>query len=521
MSRTQVELPDDIAALKALVVKQAEQIALLEHNVECYRRMLFGPSSEKRRGESRPADHANQAHLFCAELLAEAERVARDKQVEGSIELAQPKQPRKQGKRRATFPDHFAHVATSYELPLDQRRCACGGELHEISKERTRELERLETTIVHEIQRAKYACRKCGEGVVTAPGPDRVIEKGLLGPGFLAHVATERFGNHMPYYRLEKKYATEGVEISRSVLERSMARCAELLEPIYHELKRQVLTSGIIFTDDTPVTIARPSSGQGSRPGRVWCYVDREDQVVYDFTESRKRDGPLLFLKGFRGFTHADAYPGYDALYLPDEVIEVGCWAHARRKFVEAETTDPELSKQAVAQIRELYAIERAAKPLEPEERRALREREARPRLEVLRAWMAGVEATVLPKSPMARAIGYAQAQWTALTRYVEDGRLEIDNNRAERTLRPFAVGRKNWLFFQTTGGGRTGVVLMSLLMSAKAAGLDPRIYFRDVLLRISRESDPAKLVPLGWREHFAAEVAAERDAAVAKILGR
>lgn len=521
LSRTQVELPDDVAALKAMIAAQQERIAALEHNVEVYRRLAFGPSSEKRRGEPGPAEHERQQHLFGIDLFAEAQRVAREKHVEGSLEFAAPAPPKKPGKRRSKFPEHFPHVATLYELPADQRLCACGGELHEISRERTRELERLETTIVHEIQRSKYACRKCGEGVVAAPGPDRVIPKGILGPGFLAHVITERFGNHMPYYRLEKKYGTEGLELSRSVLERSMARCAELLEPVYEELKRQVLASGVIFTDDTPVTIARPSAGEGSRPGRVWCYVDRDDQVVYDFTETRKRDGPLAFLQGFTGFTHADAYPGYDALFLPDDVIEVACWAHARRKFVEAETTDAVLSKEAVQHIRELYVIERVAKDLPPEERRALREREALPRLEALRAWLGGVEATVLPKSPMARAVSYTQAQWEALVRYIEDGRLEIDNNRAERALRPFAVGRKNWLFFQTVGGGRTGVVLMSLLMSAKAAGLDPRVYFRDVLLRIARESDPAKLVPLGWREHFAAEVAAERDAAIAKILGR
>lgn len=227
-----------------------------------------------------------------------------------------------------------------------------------------------------------------------------MIEKGLLGPGFLAHVVTERFGNHMPYYRLEKKYATEGLELSRSVLERSMARCAELLEPLYQELRRQVLDTGVIFTDDTPVTIAQPGSGQGSRKGRVWCYVDREDQVVYDFTESRKRDGPLLFLRGFTGFAHADAYPGYDALFLPDELIEVGCWAHARRKFVEAETTDPELSKQAVARIRELYAIERAAKQLEPDPARSRRPHRTCGR----RTWRAGSRGRSWFRAAPARA---------------------------------------------------------------------------------------------------------------------
>lgn len=521
LSPSELVLPDDVEALKALVVQQHQQIAELKHNVEVFRRMAFGTSSEKRRGDESPNRHAGQGHLFCAELLAEAERVARQKDVEGSVEISQPSKPKKPGKRRTTFPDHLPRVTTLYALPEQQRRCKCGGELHEIGRENTRELERLETTIVHQIDRAKYACRSCEEGVVTAPGPDRVIDKGLLGPGFLAHVIADRFGNHMPYYRLEKKFASEGLDLSRSVLERSMARCAELLEPIYTEIKSQVKGSGVIFTDDTPVTVARPSSAPGSKLGRVWCYVDGEDQVAYDFTESRKRDGPLSFLVGFTGFAHADAYAGYDALFLPDDVSEVGCWAHARRYFVNAETTDPVLAREAIDRIRLLYRVEREGKDLEPDARRALREQESVPLLESLRGWLAGVEAKVLPKSPMARAVGYVQAQWDALTRYVTDGRLEIDNNRAERALRPFAVGRKNWLFFQTAGGGRTGVVLMSLLMSAKAAGLDPRVYFRDVLLRIAHETDVSKLTPKGWREHYAATVTAERDAAVAKILGR
>lgn len=520
VSQTLVELPDDVEALKAIIAKQAEQIAALEHNVEVFRRLVFGPSSEKRRGGEETPAHPMQGHLFFAPLLAEAERVSRETGAEGSLEIAPPSSaPRKRG-RRNKFPEHMPRATSTFELPAEQQRCKCGGELHEIGHETTRELQRIETTVVHEIRRVKYGCRNCCEGVTVAPGPERVIEKGILAPSFLAHVWSERFGNHMPYYRLEKKYASEGLDLSRSVLERSMAKCAELLEPVYEELKRQVVASEVLFTDDTPVTVARPSSGNGSRPGRVWVYTTGE-LVVYDFTETRKRDGPLSFLEGFEGFAHADAYPGLDALFLPGDVIEVACWAHARRKFVESESTDPELSKEAVDRIRRLYAVERAAKGKEPEERRALRQEHAVPLLEELRAWLAVAEVKVLPKSPMGSAIHYAQAQWRALTRYVEDGRLEIDNNTAERALRPFAVGRKNWLFFQTLGGGRSGVILMSLLMTAKEAGINVQVYFRDLLLRLAHESDVTKLVPHGWRKHFAEQVEAEHQAAIAKLFGR
>ena len=391
-----------------------------------------------------------------------------------------------------------------------------------MGEETTRELERLETAVVHEIRRAKYACRQCGEGVQTAPGPDRVIEKGLLGPGFLAHVAVERFGNHMPYNRLEKKYAAEGLSLSRSVLERSMKTLAELLSPIRERLLQEILDSPVLFTDDTPVTIARPRAGPGSKKGRVWAYLDRDGRHAYDFTESRKRDGPLAILAGYTGSIHADAYPGYDPLFLPEGAREVACWAHVRRKFVDAEASEPQLAKEAIDRIGELYQVERLAKQSERNDqaRRDLRQRHAVVIADELFAWMAVTESSVLPKSPMGQALAYALKLEDALRRYLDDGSLEIDNNAAERALRAVAVGRKNWIFFQTEGGGETAVVLLSLVMSAKAIGIDPRIYLRDVMLRIGRESDVAKLTPDGWREHFQAEVEGEHRAALARFLG-
>ncbi len=516
------DLPDDVAILKAMVVERDKKIAAQRHAIDVLTRIAFGRSSEKRRPSPLP-EAIGQGHLFHAELLAEAERTAKTKAVQGEITIAPPKRPKKAGGRRAKFPAHLPRVTTSYELPEEQRSCPkCGFQLHEIGDETVRELERLETAIVHEIRRRKYACRCCTDGVVTAPGPDRVIEKGILAPGFLASVAVERFGNHMPYHRLEKKYASEGLDLSRSVLERSMARCAEILAPIREQLLVEVLCAPSIFTDDTPVTIARPRGQVGSKQGRVWIYADREGRHVYDFTDSRKRDGPMRILGGYRGFIQADAYPGYDALFLPDGATEVACWAHARRKFVEAEKSDPELAAAAIERIKALYALETqcTSAGLDDAQRLAVRREHARPLLDELFAWMAAREAEVLPKSPMATALRYSLSLETALRRYATDGRLEIDNNRAERALRPVAVGRKNWMFFQSEGGGETATVLLSLVMTAKAIGLDPKVYLRDVLLRVARESDVSKLTPHGWKEHFAAEVEAERRAALDYFVG-
>ncbi len=524
------ELPDDVAALKVIIAKRndviaqhVETIAAKDHTIAVLTRIAFGKKSEKRPRTSLPADAIGQGHLFHAELVAEAERTAAAKKVQGEIVLTPPKRAPKRGGRRARFPDHLPRVTTRYELEDDARSCAqCGGTLHEIGEEKTRELERLETAIVHEIRRAKYACRGCTDGVTTAPGPDRVIEKGLLGPGFLAHVAVERFSNHMPYHRLEKKYAAEGLDLSRSVLERSMKTCAEILAPIHEQLRKEVIAEPVLFTDDTPVTIARPRGRIGSSQGRVWIYLDREGRHSYDFTESRKRDGPIAVLGDYRGAIHADAYPGYDGFYCPEGATEVACWSHARRKFDQAETTDPQLAKEAIERIGAIYGVEREAKRrgLDDDARRELRQARSVVLVDELFAWMAKTEAEVLPKSPMGRALAYALKLETALRRFLDDGRLEADNNAAERALRAVAVGRKNWLFFQTEGGGETAVVLLSLVMTAKAAAIDPRISLRDVLLRVARETDVAKLTPHGWREHFQAEVEEERQAALASFLG-
>jgi len=313
------DLPADIEALQRLVVTQREAIARLEHNNRLLVQMVFGRSSERRAIPADPPPVSSQGHLFVQEIAAEAARLAAVHGVVATVSVAAHERQR-HGRRR-DFPEHLPVVRTVCELEDDQRQCACGGTLKEFGEETSRELERVETTIVHEIARKKYSCPACGEGVVTAPWRGRVIEKGLLGPGFLAHVITERFGHHMPYFRLESKYKSEGLDLSRSVLCESMTRCSELLEPIADVLRQGVVGSGVIFTDDTPVTVARSNDG-GPREGRVWVYRDREGHHWYDFTPTRKRDGPLGVLKGYKGFIHADAYAGYDQLFLPDGATE-------------------------------------------------------------------------------------------------------------------------------------------------------------------------------------------------------
>ncbi|MFT7487288.1 MAG: transposase [Candidatus Paceibacteria bacterium] len=510
---------------KKLVLQEqasSARIAELEQRVHVLTRMAFGRSSERRKPTGNLDSNPNQQHLFLTDILADAERVAEETGAVGhlSVTPAAPSKAKNKG-RRSSFPDHLPVVAVEFELPEDERRCSCGGELHKVGFEQSQELERIEVTILLQKKRAKYACRSCGDGITTATGPARVIDKGLLGVGFLANIITERFVSHMPYYRLEKKYQSEGLDLSRSVLERSVARCAELLEPLHAALREEVLSKDILFTDDTTVTLVNPRSKGGSSKGRVWIYLDKLGNHFYDFTKTREASGPELILKDFLGYVHADAYGGYDWLFQPGGPTEVACWAHTRRYFERAEKSDPKLSAKALDLIRGLYRIEKKAKEdeLNPEAVAALRQEYAVPILKNIWAWLAEVEAQVLPKGPMGKAVHYAQAHWDALNVYVTDGRLEIDNNASERAMRPIAVGRKNWLFFQTIGGGKTAAILMSLIQTAKAAGVNVQLYLRDVLQRIATESDMKKLLPHAWKEHFEPEVMKRRNEIV-ELLG-
>jgi len=535
-------LPDDVEALRKLLVEEIaqrdaaiarrdeelarrdERIRILESENRLLRAEHFGRSSERRPLD--PEQLSGSQGTFAsflagpfASLVEQAERVADEKGVEGTVELRSPR-ARTKPKRRQDFPDHLPRVCSIFRLEKKDRACGCGGTLEPIGEEVTRELERVETAVVHEIARMKYACTSCQCGVKIALGPERVIDKGLLGVGFLAHVLVERFAHHMPYNRLESKYAGEGFNLSRSVLCESAGRCAELLTPIAEQIKKDALASGVVQTDDTPVTLQEDSK-KNSRQGRVWVYRGLGGQVFFDMTESRGRDGPRAVLAGFAGLLQADAYPGYDAFFKDGTIVEVGCWAHARRYFVKAEDSEPVLAKEAIGRIRELYALEARAKEvgLDAAALRNVRQRESRPRLDALFDWMERTRGTVLDKGPLAKALDYALSNRVALTRYTDDGRVDIDNNGAERALRAVAVGRKNWIFFGNERGGQTAAVMYSLIATCKEHGVNPREYLRDVLLRIAKASDVRELTPYGWKAKWAPVVMAHQASVVERLM--
>ena len=356
--------------------------------------------------------------------------------------------------------------------------------------------------------RPKYACKACQANVVIAQRLPEPIEKGLPGSGLLAHVIVSKYSDHLPLYRQEGIFRRHGVELSRQTMCDWMAISAELLEPIVKEMHREILKSRVIQTDDTTVPVLDRSLGK-TRTGRLWDYLGDRDHphVVYDYTPDRSAEGPLRMLEGYEGYLQADAYSAYDSLYASKKIIEVGCWAHARRKFYDARTSDPVRSHVAMAMIQRLYRVEKDAKDLDDAVRRALRQERSKPVLKEIETWLLQEKDRALPKSPISEAIGYALNHWQALERYTDEGWLSIDNNASERGMKPVALGRKNWLFAGSDAGGKTAATLMSLCMTCKNLAIDSFAYLRDVLERIS--THPARrigeLLPDQWKTERAA----------------
>jgi transposase len=354
--------------------------------------------------------------------------------------------------------------------------------------------------VIREV-RPKFACPHCSK-LVQAEASSRPIAGGEAGPGLLAHVLVSKYADHLPLYRQSEIYARSGVELSRSTLADWVGSVSKLLAPLVEGVRRYVMSADKLHADDTPVPVLAPGLGK-TKTGRLWTYV-RDDRpwgastppaVWFAYSPDRRGEHPQQHLRDFNGDLQADAYAGFQALYETGKVREAACWAHVRRKFYDlAEAHRSPLAREAVERINQLYAIEKSIRGRPPDERRRVREAEARPRLEALREWLEQSRVQLSRKSVTTLAVNYALGQpsdtqrrrWEALLRYTEDGRLEIDNNAAERALRAVALGRKNYLFAGSDKGGERAATIYSLLGSAKLNSLDPEAYLREVLSRIA-----------------------------------
>jgi transposase len=485
-------LPDDLLALKQLVLQEHQRAELYKHRYDLLARRTFGRSSEKLK------DSPDQQLLF--ELPTEPEKPAPATPTEESKPA-----PRKSGKRRP-LPPELTRQRHEYTLPEEQRRCPCCSDVMQPFGEEVTEQREFIPASLFVIQHAqiKYACRKCQEKPVTAPGPQKVIERISAGPGLLAWNVIAKFQHHQPLYRQEDIFKQHGDEIPRSTQCSWLATVADLLKPLYRRMATQVLNAHKIHTDDTPIRVLAPGTGK-TRTARFWVYLGDEisPYTLFDYTPNRSRDGPQEFLKGFKGYLQADAYAGYDRLYAGNDVIEVACWAHTRRKFFEARDTDAR-ADEMLSLIKQLYAIESEARDLKlpPGLRRDLRQLKSVPILERMEPWLAAREADTLPKSPLGQALTYARNQWAALKRYVDDGTLEIDNNLGENALRPICLGRKNYLFVGSDAGGQRAAILYSLIRTCERHGVNAWNYLRDILTRISTHpaSQIDDLLPHRWK---------------------
>ena len=482
-------------ALKALVRAQHEQLLWRESEIEHLKlliaklqRMQFGRKSEKL------ARQIEQLELRLEDLQAkpvENAGLAESQSAPPALPLLirTPVKP-----ARRPLPDHLPRQTQRHE-PKESACPDCGGALSKLGEDVSEMLEYVPASffVVRHV-RPKLSCTKC-DHIVQAAAPTRPIERGVAGPGLLAHVLVSKYADHLPLYRQSEIYARYGVELERSTLADWVGGTSELLDPLVETLRRYVMAAGKVHADDTPVPVLAPGNGR-TKTGRLWTYV-RDDRpagsmaapaVWFAYSPDRKGEHPERHLRTFRGALQADAYAGFNQLYKEDgRIQEVACWAHVRRKFYDLQEAHASpIAREALERIAALYAIEKEIRGRPPDERQQVRMLRSWPLLQSLRDWFEVSLTKLSRKSDTTAAIRYALGLWPALTRYCDDGRLEIDNNAAERALRVVALGRKNYLFAGSDTGGERAASIYSLIGSAKLNGLDPEAYLREVLSRIA-----------------------------------
>lgn len=392
------------------------------------------------------------------------------------------------------MPEHLPREIQTH-WPESRDTCtACGAPMKQLGEDVSEQLEYVPASFrVIRCVRPKLAC-SCCDHIAQAAAPSRPIERGMAGPGLLAHVLVSKFADHLPLYRQSVIYARKGVELERSLLAKWVGHSAALLQPLVDALRRHVMAATKLHADDTPVPVLAPGNGK-TKTGRLWVYV-RDDRssgdatppaVWFTYTPDRKGIHPKQHLASFTGTLQADAYGGYQAIYETGSVAEAACWAHDRRQFYELHAARPNaLNTEALERIGALYKIQEQIRGKPPNERRAYRQAQARPLLDQLHAWLSATLGTLSRKSETSRAILYALNRWEALTRYCDDGRLEIDNLPVERALRGVAIGRRNYLFAGADSGGERAAAIYCLIGTARLNGVDPEAYLRFVLARIA-----------------------------------
>jgi transposase len=492
------DLPNDPAALKGLVTSLASELKFRDILIEKLKHQLAGMRQHRFGSRSEALDQLA--------LTLEDEEIAASAQDPAPADTDQAATPPKGKPKRKPLPGHLPRNETTLS-PGDS--CAeCGGNLKTLGEDVTEELEYIPGRfVVNRIIRPRMTCTCC-ETFHQAALPWRPIERGRPGPGLLAHVMVSKYGDHVPLYRQSQIYNRERVDLDRSTMAGWVGKSAALLEPLADAIKKHVLKGQAIFADDTPVKLLAPGSGK-TKTARLWAYVRDErpwageahPAAWYQFSPDRKGVRPREHLAAYEGFMHADGYPGFNDLYRTGKVTEVACMAHVRRKFVDIHKAQGSaIAGEAIKRIAQLYGVEKDVRGQPPYVRVKARQSRSKPIFDDLETWLHAQLPKISGKSPLAKAIRYALTRMKKLPPWLDHGFLELDNNAAERSMRPIALGRKNYLFMGSEGGGKSAAIAYTLIETAKLNGADPQAWLTDVLTRIAEHKVTKLDELLPWR---------------------
>jgi transposase len=525
-------LPEDPATLKALLRaalaerdqaqqraeqqgKRADDLYLeklrLQLELDRYKKWYYGPRADRLKS---PGELAQALLAFGEEVAPKP--VPKEEPAAGEPAGEWRRVKRRRGRRALAHFENLPVTTHVYELSGPARACpCCGEERQEIGAEESWQIEYLPGHFERlQHVRKKYACARCearaqGPQIQVAARQDSALERGLAGPGLLAYIVTSKFADYLPLYRLEDIFARQGFEIARATQAVWCGDVADLVEPLYRRMTERVRQSHVVATDDTVLPML--SAGK-TQPARMWVYVGDalHPYNVFDFTLRRSRDGPQDFLKDYNGVLLADAYGGYNGVVAGNALTRAGCWSHARRRFVEAESTAPEIAREVVALLRRLFALEQQAKEFSIEDRLQLRQQQSASLLAELRQKLLGWKEQLLPKHPMAEAVNYILGQWTELNVFCSDGAVPIDNNVSEREMKRVVLNRKNSLFVGNPRGGRTAAILASLSSTCRRHAIDPQLYLTQLLMNLPTwpQRDLDAWLPDQWKLRHAVRVA-------------
>ncbi len=470
-------LPEDPAILQDMVRQLIDHNELLSRRLEEFARIRFGKSSEKL--------NSDQLSLFAQEMIGQyKENIPSEPGTAESSEIRQSSKSHGGGGRSSNA--NLERETREYALPDEELNCPACSEIRTVMGfETSEELEYIPGHFkVIEHKCLKYSCKKCQEHVIKAPNTSaQLINRGLCGISLASTIIVNRYQDHLPLYRQEQIFKRQGADVPRSSMCRWMSKIAKLFQPTQDLMTERILQSRVINADETPLKFLAPNNGQAKR-GYVWVYLGDEANpyVFFNFKPSRAAAYPEDFLKDYSGYLQTDAYSGYKGLHRNGKISAVCCMAHARRYFEQALKSSPTIASEAIARIAILYDIERRIENLSEQDRLAVRQTESSPMLEEMRLWLIRQQQNNLPKTQIGKAISYALNNWDNLKRYAETGFLNIDNNKAENSIRPIAIGRKNWMFLGNEDSGETFSVLASLTSTCKRIGLEPLIYFNMAL---------------------------------------